>query len=123
MKNGNVEFYGQEGVIAAGQKFYLIGQLDPSQPAAGSAITWPTYPETYSGANGTLPKSYEGCYPVKANTERVFVQDFTTTANVNIKSLKNAYVTIPDLRATQLQLGLSVDLTWRTGLTYDVTIE
>ena len=123
LQNGDVEFYGQEGVIAAGQKFYLIGQLDPSQPAAGSAITWPTYPETYTGGSGTLPQSYKDRFPVKANINRVFVQDFTTLAQVNIKSLKNAYVTIPDLRATQLQLGLSVDLSWRTGLTYDVTID
>ena len=119
LQNGDVEFYGQEGVIAAGQKFYLIGQLDPSQPAAGSAITWPEY----TGESNTLPNSYENRYPVKAKTNRVFVQDFTTTARVNIKSLKNAYVTIPDLRATKLQLGLSVDLTWQTGLTFDVSID
>lgn len=123
LKNGDVDFYGQEGVIAAGQKFYLIGQLDPANPATGSSITWPSYPAPYSGATNTLPKSYEGRYPVKANTARVFVQDFTTIAQVNIKSLKNAYVTIPDLRATKLQLGLSVDLTWQSGLTFDVNIE
>ena len=118
LENGNVEFYGQEGVIAAGQKFYLIGQLDPST----GNINWPTYPEA-SSTTSTLPESYRNRYPVKAKNDRVFVQDFTTTAQVNIKSLKNAYVTIPDLRATQLQLGLSVDLSWRAGLTYDVNIE
>lgn len=123
LENGDVEFYGQEGVIAKGQKFYLIGQLDPSSPATGSSITWPQYIDNYSAETGKLPKSYEGRYPVKANTPRVFVQDFTTLAQVNIKSLKNAYVTIPDLRATKLQLGLSVDLEWKTGLTYDVNIE
>ena len=123
LENGDVEFYGQEGVIAAGQKFYLIGQLDPAHPATGSSITWPQYIDNYSGASGTLPKSYENRYPVKANTSRVFVQDFTTIAQVNIKSLKNAYVTIPDLRATKLQLGLSVDLTWQSGLTFDVSID
>lgn len=116
LENGDVEFYGQEGVIAKGQKFYLIGQLDP---ATGSSISWPTY----TGESNTLPNSYEGRYPVKAGDNRVFVQDFTTLAQVNIKSLKNAYVTIPDLRATKLQLGLSVDLTWQTGLTFDVNIE
>lgn len=123
LENDNVEFYGQEGVIAKGQKFYLIGQLDPSNHATGSSITWPQYIDNYSGASGTLPKSYENRYPVKANTSRVFVQDFTTIAQVNIKSLKNAYVTIPDLRATKLQLGLSVDLTWQSGLTFDVSID
>ena len=118
LQNGDVEFYGQEGVIAQGQKFYLIGQLNPST----GSINWPTYPDP-STTNSTLPESYKDRYPVKANIDRVFVQDFTTTARVNIKSLKNAYVTIPDLRATKLQLGLSVDLTWQTGLTYDVNIE
>lgn len=123
LQNGDVEFYGQEGVIAAGQKFYLIGQLDPANPATGSSITWPDYLENYTGTDYTLPKSYENRYPVNAKTDRVFVQDFTTTARVNIKSLKNAYVTIPDLRATNLQLGLSVDLTWQSGLTFDVSID
>ena len=118
LENGDVEFYGQEGVIAKGQKFYLIGQLDPTS----KSISWPTYPDPSTG-NSTLPESYRNRYPVKANTDRVFVQDFTTTARVNIKSLKNAYVTIPDLRATKLQLGLSVDLSWRAGVTYDVNIE
>ena len=120
--NSSVEFYGQEGVIAAGQKFYLIGQLDPAASASGSTITWPTYPESYNGTTGTLPKSYKGRYPVKAGVSRVFVQDFTTLAQVNIKSLKNAYVTIPDLRATKLQLGLSVDLQWKSGLTFNVDL-
>ena len=122
LENGDVDFYGQEGIIAAGQKFYLIGVLDPENPASGSSISWPTYPDTYSAADGTLPKSYEGRYPVKANSNRVFVQDFTTEAKINITSLKNAYVTIPDLRATKLQLGLSVDLNWQSGLTFEVDL-
>lgn len=123
--NTAADFYGVDGIVAYGQKFYLIGQLDPSNPATGSSITWPEYPDSYSGADDTLPKSYDGRYPVKAGSgnNRVFVQDFTTTANFTIKSLKNAYVTIPDLRASKLQLGLSVDLTWQAGLTFDVSID
>lgn len=54
---------------------------------------------------------------------KVFEQDHTTTANVEITSLKNAYNTIPDLRSPRLELGLSVDLTWQQGLTDDVVIE
>jgi hypothetical protein len=34
------------------------------------------------------------------------------------ESLKKALVTVPDLRAAQISLGLSVDLKWSTGLTY-----
>ena len=121
LENTAADFYGVDGIVAYGQKFYLIGQLDPT----GKTISWPTYPDSYSGADDTLPKSYDGRYPVKAGSgnNRVFVQDFTTTANFTIKSLKNAYVTIPDLRASKLQLGLSVDLKWQTGLTFDVTID
>ena len=58
----------------------------------------------------------------ESQINRVFVQDYTTTANFTIKDLKKAYVTIPDLRASQLQLGLSVDLTWQSGLTFDVDL-
>lgn len=53
----------------------------------------------------------------------VFMQDYTTKATFTIESLKNAYSCIPDLRASALRLGLHVDLTWQTGLTYDITIE
>lgn len=59
---------------------------------------------------------------VKA-ADYVFQQDHNTIANITIKSLKDAYNTIPDLRKTQLELGLYVDLTWQAGLTQDVTIE
>ena len=50
-----------------------------------------------------------------------------TTANFKItadgtahtSSLQDAYVTLPDLRSSQLSFGLSVDLDWRPGLTFD----
>ena len=110
--NSNAEFYGVDGKIAKGQKFYLIGKLDPNGNQNGGTvsgtITWPETTKSNFPATGT---------------NRVFIQDYTTKANFTINSLKNAYVTIPDLRASKLQLGLSVDLSWRTGLTYDVTIE
>lgn len=37
-------------------------------------------------------------------------------------SLQKALVAVPDLRAGQISLGLSVDLNWQTGLTYDSVI-
>ena len=119
LENTAADFYGVDGIVAYGQKFYLIGRLDPT--SATTDITWPTYNDT-QGQN-TLPNSYQGRYPVQFNTKRVFVQDFTTKANFKITSLANAYVTIPDLRASKLQLGLSVDLTWQAGLTFDVSID
>ena len=106
LKNtSNTDFYGVDGVVAAGQKFYLVGKMSVSD---GQSITFPA------------DSDYR--FPGKG-TKRIFVQDYTTNLNVTFKSLKNAYVTIPDLRASNLQLGLSVDLTWQSGLTYNVTIE
>ena len=52
----------------------------------------------------------------------VFEQDYKTTANITISSLKEAQYTIPDLRKTELELGLYVDLTWENGLSFDITI-
>ncbi|MCI7580250.1 MAG: hypothetical protein MST01_08445 [Prevotella sp.] len=104
--NSESDFYGVDGIILKGQKFYLVAKLVVSS-AGTSSITWPG--DAYR-------------YP-KKNTTRVFMQDYTTTAKLNIKSLKNAYSTIPDLRSVELQLGLSVDLEWKTGLTYDVNID
>ena len=37
-------------------------------------------------------------------------------------SLKNAYYTVPDLRSSTMSLGLSVDLEWENGFSYDVTL-
>ena len=101
----NTDFYGVDGVVAAGQKFYLVGKMSVSD---GQSITFPA------------DSDYR--FPGKGTT-RIFVQDYTTNLNVTFNSLKNAYVTIPDLRASNLQLGLSVDLTWQTGLTFNVPID
>lgn len=95
--NSGINFYGHDGLIANGMKFYLIGELDPTKA-------------TFSSDTGTKP-------------ENVFTKDYVTTANVSISSLADAYVTIPDLRAERLSLGLSVDLTWQKGLVFDVEIE
>lgn len=99
------DFYGVDGLVAAGQKFYLVGEMALSD-----------------GNNITFPTDTDYRFP-GAGIDRVFVQDYTTNLNVTFNSLRNAYVTIPDLRASKLQLGLSVDLTWQTGLTFNVDIE
>lgn len=98
--NGTSTIYGQGGIIKPGMKFYLVGQLDP----------------TTGTGNATAPD------PEDSNVDHVFIKDYLTKANVTISSFKNAYVTIPDLRSTQLQLGLYVDLTWQKGYTFNVEI-
>lgn len=92
--NSGVAFRGADGIIPAGGKFYLVGKLEPKT----KALTGVDKPA-------------------------VFMSDYKTTLNLTITSLKNAYNTIPDLRSTKLQLGLSVDLDWQTGLQFDVNIE
>ena len=93
LQNHGDAFYGLDGgLIASGMKFYLVGQLDPEEASAGT------------------------------RTGRTFAQDYTTTANVTIHSLANAYLTVPDLRSTSLQLALKVHLQWQQGYTEDVVI-
>ena len=106
LKNtSNTDFYGVDGIVAAGQKFYLVGKM-----TVGDSQTI------------TFPQDDDYRFPGE-NTKRIFIQDYTTNLNVTFKSLKNAYVTIPDLRASNLQLGLSVNLTWQSGLTFNVPID
>lgn len=92
--NSDKAFYGKDGIILKGAKFYLVGQLNPNKTGL------------------TNPNS----------VNRVFVQDYVTTANFNITDLKDAYNCIPDLRTSGINVGLAVDLDWKSGITFDVEI-
>ena len=93
VNNTGVDFYGFDGLVPAGAKFYLVGELKAANR---------------SGAEKTDGK--------------VFKKDFTTEARLSIANLKKAYCTIPDLKAPQLEIGLSVDLTWQEGNVYEVSL-
>jgi hypothetical protein len=54
---------------------------------------------------------------------KVFKQDFYTTAKFTIKNLKSAVVTIPDLRNPGVELGLSVDLEWQEGNSFNIDFQ
>ncbi len=58
------------------------------------------------------------------NFASVFMQDYVTTVNLTIgaTSLQSAYATVPDLRSVAMTFGLSVDLEWQTGATFDITL-
>lgn len=47
-----------------------------------------------------------------------------TTANLILDAdcLKHAYVTVTDLKSSQVSLGLSIDINWNTGLEFDVNM-
>lgn len=87
--NSGKNFYGKDGIILKGAKFYLVGKLDPTG---------------------------------KTESDHVFVQDYVTTANFKIKDLKDAYNCIPDLRTSGINVGLAVDLSWKSGITFDVEL-
>ncbi|MBQ7467951.1 MAG: hypothetical protein IJS75_03700 [Bacteroidales bacterium] len=115
--NTQKDIYGNANIIKNGGYFYLIGALNPNLDATDpdnhmTAVTWPTtgsYVPPFN-ANGT-----------RSNITRVFIQDFVTSATFTfgVNSLASAYLTVPDLRASSLTLGLSVDLNWQQGLVYD----
>lgn len=104
--NKGAEFKGADGVIPVGGKFYLVGELKPSAATDYAAST--------------------------TGKDRVFTQDYKTIADFTIKAgsgvennpdgLGSATNGLPDLRATQKELGLSVNLTWQPGLHFDIDI-
>ncbi|MBD9016524.1 MAG: hypothetical protein EGR00_07540 [Prevotella sp.] len=91
LENNMGDFYGKEGLIPQGSRFYLVGELDPT----GKTTT---------------------------TVDHVFVKDHTTVANFIIKDLKKAYNHIPDMRTSKINVGLAVDLSWQTGITFDVKL-
>lgn len=93
--NSDKDFYGKDGIILKGAKFYLVGKLTPN---ATEGVTNPN------------------------SVDRVFMQDYVTTANFKITDLKSAYNCIPDLRTSGINVGLAVDLDWKSGITFDVEI-
>ncbi|MCR4914692.1 MAG: hypothetical protein K6A96_02950 [Prevotella sp.] len=102
--NNPVDFYGKENLIPAGGVFYLVTKLSIDNAKAWDPVV---RPNTYRVTN--------------EDVARVFLQDYKTKAKFTITAdaLKNAYNTVPDLRATMVTFGLSVDLTWEPGLEFE----
>lgn len=90
LENNMGDFYGKEGLIPKGSRFYLVGELDPTNKTT--------------------------------TVDHVFVKDHTTVANFTITSLKNAYNHIPDMRTSKINVGLAVDLSWKSGIEFDVNL-
>lgn len=116
--NNPIEFYGRDNLIPAGGTFYLVGKLN-FKDADKSGIN---YPVNTDGKGLRFPPFDDD----NNNKEviRVFMQDFVTKANfsINATALQKAYVTVPDLRSVEMTFGLSVDLAWKAGLSFDVEL-
>lgn len=90
--NSASDFKGVNGTVYRGTKFYLVGELTP--PADPS-------------------QDYQ---------RRVFTQDYTTTANMTVSSLANAYNVMPDLLSPKLEIGVQVTTQWEEASSTPVPI-
>lgn len=115
--NTGQTFYGQDNQkILPGRKFYLVGEIDPNNPAPSAITNYVKDHKTYWATGDPATKAAGN------QIDQVFVQDYVTTLNLTINDLKKALNTIPDLRMPNMEFGLSVDLTWQTGLTFNVEL-
>lgn len=97
LENNGEAFQGKDGIVAKNAKFYLVGTL-----------------KAVNETGITLPEG--------VSKPSVFMSDYQTELTATISSLENAYNCIPDIRTTNMQLGLSVDLKWKTGIQYNIEI-
>ena len=126
-KNDGDAFWGRDNMIPSGGTFYLVGKLPKPNATqiAELASKWPAdhqIPPVYGVNNEEVSSGHFKGESKKV--ARVFIQDFTTNVTFTIgqNSLKNAYYSVPDLRASQMSLGLSVDVQWISGLNYNVNL-
>ena len=98
LNNSGVTFYGiEEGRIMPGHHFYLVGLLEvPSEK----------------------PKDENG-----NDLDCVFIQDRITTVNFTIKSLENAYSTIPDMGIPQLSIGVLAQINWQLATPTELPLD
>lgn len=131
------DFWGMNNLIRKGGTFYITAKLDPEAVPGFTAaqledkstgVEWPVgyeMPPYYTTAQATA----KGDATLDSKTikeRRVFMQDYATdvTFVLTENSLKYALVAVPDLRSSQISLGLSVDLHWRQGLNFgNVNVE
>ena len=132
--NSGKDFWGMNNLIPKDGTFYITGKLDPDVITVNGktaaeitadkslGVTWPAayeMPPYYTAAQATA-KGDETLDKKTIKERRVFMQDYVTEATFVLteNSLKYALVAVPDLRSTQISLGLSVDLHWREGLKF-----
>lgn len=133
--NTGKDFWGMNNLIRKGGTFYITGKLDPDViKVSGKSpddirldkslgIDWPTdyeMPPYYTTERATAAN--DATLDSKTiKQRRVFMQDYMTEATFVLteNSLKYALIAVPDLRSSQISLGLSVDLKWNKGLVFD----
>lgn len=92
--NSGQDFYGYNGTVYRGTKFYLVGEVVPT----------------------IVENNPEVC------DNRVFTQDYITTVNVTVTSLAKAYNVLPNLMSPRLEMGLELTPKWVQATTTDVIL-
>lgn len=85
INNSDKDFYGLDGIILRGTKFYLAGEIDPAEASSGATA---------------------------ATVGRVFTQDYTTTLKMRVIGLAKAYNVVPNLLSPRLELGIELVSQW-----------
>ena len=120
------DFWGELNLIRKGGTFYLVGKLDMKSANAKRPAGYKILEGTTNGWDLSRSNyNYPPYHPETGETisvPRIFMQDYMTTANLILGQdcLKHAYVTVPDLRSSQVSLGLFIDMSWSKGLSFDV---
>ncbi len=121
VNNSGKDFWGELNLIPKGGVFYISGKLNPNTNSSdrSAGITWPGTDTGESGSPYALPPYADNGTTIKQR--RVFIQDYMTEAQFVLgkESLQHAMTSVPDLRSTQISLGLSVDLYWSTGMKFE----
>ena len=91
--NSDQDFYGYNGTVYRGTKFYLVGEVVP-----------------------TIKENPD------VHENRVFTQDYITTVNVTVTSLAKAYNVLPNLMSPRLEMGLELTPKWVQAETTDVIL-
>jgi len=106
------DFQGYDGVVKKGCKFYMIARLNPTAATGVTGYDASDMNQVFKADHKTLAN-----FTIAAGTPDTDNDHWSDTP----AGFANAYVTIPDLRTPQLELGFSVDLSWQSGLSFDVT--
>lgn len=135
------DFWGELNLVRKDATFYIVGKIDmnalinystlaaaddPRTPSAASKARYDAIKTELAGYNSNeTGYHYPPFDPATGETiaiPRVFMQDYMSEIRLILgpDALKHAYVTVPDLSASQVSLGLSVDITWKKGLEFDV---
>ena len=96
--NSDQDFYGKNGIVYKGTKFYLLTKVNPADATAPSG----------------MPESAQA---------QVLTRDYITTLTLKVASLREAYNVLPDLTSARLELGVEVVTKWEQATPTEISID